>query len=435
MKLGFGMAALVLGVSTPAAAQDPGLRQAVADDYRTRLAALFDHFHRNPELSGREVQTAARMARELRALGYDVTEGVGGTGVVAVLRNGEGPTVMLRADMDGLPLQERSGLPNASTARQADSAGNEQPVMHACGHDVHITALVGTARQLMARRSNWSGTLILIAQPAEETISGARAMVQDGLYTRFPKPDYALAFHVDAQLAAGRIRVPETIAYSSSDIVTIRVNGVGTHGATPHLGVDPVLVASQIVVSLQSIVSREINPLEGRVITVGAINGGVRGNIIPEHVDLALTVRADTPQVRTDLLDGIDRLVRGTALALGVPEDRLPVVTRSATETTPATINDSVTARRVRDAIATVMGPDRLSDEPRKGMGAEDFAYFVTPESGVKGVYIGVGGTPAAEVATAPGHHSPLFRIQPEPSVTTGVEAMVVAAEALMTRR
>ena len=429
------IAAVLAVLAAPAMAQDNGLRDAVARDYRDNLGALFDHFHRNPELSGREVQTAARMAQELRRLGYEVTTGVGGTGVVAVLRNGAGPTVMLRADMDGLPLREQSGLPNASTVRQADASGTEQPVMHACGHDVHITSLVGAARQLAARRGNWSGTLVLIAQPAEETISGARAMVQDGLYTRFPRPDYALAFHVAADMPAGRIEVPEAITASSSDIVTIRVNGVGTHGAYPHMGVDPVLIASQIVVSLQSIVSRNINPLDGRVISVGAIHGGVRGNIIPEHVDMALTVRADTPEVRTQLLDGIDRVVRGTALAMGVPQDRLPVVTRSTTETTPPTINDRETALRVRAAISAAMGADRLIEMPRTGMGAEDFAYFVTPDSRVRGVYMSVGGTAPAEVATAPGHHSPLFRILPEPSVTAGVEAMVVGAEALMARR
>jgi len=428
-------AAAIAAFPAAAPAQQAPLRDAVARDYRDNLGALFDHFHRNPELSGRETQTAARMARELRALGYEVTTGVGGTGVVALLRNGAGPTVMMRADMDGLPLQERSGLPNASTARQVGADGTEQPVMHACGHDVHITALVGAARQMIARRGNWSGTLMLIAQPAEETISGARAMIQDGLYTRFPKPDYAIAFHVDADRPAGRISVPETIAYSSSDIVTMRVNGVGTHGASPHQGVDPVLVAAQIIVSLQSIVSREINPLDGRVITVGAIHGGVRGNIIPEHVDLALTVRADNAAVRTQLLDGIDRVARGTALALGVPEDRLPVVTRSTVETTPPTINHAPTARLVREAIAAAMGADRLIELPREGMGAEDFAYFVTPESGVRGVYFGVGGTPPEQVASAPGHHSPLFRISPEPAVTAGVEGMVVAAEALFRRR
>lgn len=429
------LAMLASGVAGAANAQDTGLRDAVAGDYRANLGTLFDHFHRNPELSGREVQTSARMGQELRALGYDVTTGIGGHGVVAVLRNGAGPTVLLRADMDGLPIEERSGLPNASRARQTDMAGVEQPVMHACGHDVHITSLVGTARQLIARRANWSGTLVLVAQPAEETISGARTMIEDDLYTRFPKPDFAVAFHVAASLPAGQISVPSTIAYSSADSVEIEVRGTGTHGAYPHLGVDPVLVASQIVVSLQSMVGRDINPLQGAVISVGSIHGGVKSNIIPERVVLQMTVRADTPEVRTRLLDGIDRVARGTALALGVPEDRLPVVTRSPTETTPPTINDSATADIVRRAISAQMGANRLTDQPRDGMGAEDFAYFVTPESGVKGVYFAVGGTPADQLATAAGHHSPLFRIQPEPSVTAGVEAMVIAAETLMPRR
>ena len=429
------IAASLVALATQAQAQDAALRDAVARDYRDNLGALFDHFHRNPELSGREVQTSARMAQELRALGYEVTTGVGGTGVVAVLRNGAGPTVMLRADMDGLPLEERSGVANPSRARQADASGAEQPVMHACGHDVHITALVGTARQMIARRGSWSGTLVLIAQPAEETISGARTMVEDGLYTRFPKPDYAVAFHVAAEIEAGRINVPASIAYSSADSVAMLVRGVGTHGASPHLGVDPVLVASQIVVSLQSMVGRDIAPLQGAVISVGMIHGGVKNNIIPEQVELQMTVRADTPEVRRQLLDGIDRVARGTALALGVPEDRLPVVTRSATETTPPTINDTATAAIVRDAIATRLGADILVDHPRQGMGAEDFAYFVTPESGVRGVYFNVGGTPADRLANAPGHHSPLFRITPEPAVTSGVAAMVTAAEALFARR
>ena len=427
------MAALTLAAA-PAFAQDTALRAAVEADYDANLGALFDHFHRNPELSGMETRTAARMASELRALGYEVTEGVGGTGVVAVLRNGDGPTVMIRADMDGLPLQEQSGLPNASTVRQVDADGTEKPVMHACGHDVHITALVGTARQMMARRDRWSGTLVLIAQPAEERIFGARAMVNDGLYTRFPKPDYAIAFHVAADMPTGRVDVPLAITSSSSDSVDITVRGVGTHGAYPHMGIDPIYVASQIVVSLQSLRSRETNPLEGAVVTVGSFHGGIKHNIISDHAELQLTVRADSPEVRAQLLDGIDRIARNTALALGVPEDRLPVVTRSTTETTPATINDAATAARVRTAVAAGLGEGVLIDEPRTGMGAEDFAYFVTPESGVKGVYFSVGGTPAAEVADAPGHHSPLFRITPRPAVITGVEASVASAEALMPR-
>lgn len=434
-KLMIAASLVALAVQAPAQAQDAALHAAVAADYRANLAGLFDHFHQNPELSGREVNTSARMAQELRALGYEVTTGVGGTGVVAILRNGPGPTVMLRADMDGLPLEERSGVANPSHVRQTDMAGVEQPVMHACGHDVHITAMVGTARQLAARRARWHGTLMLIVQPAEETVSGARAMLADGLYTRFPKPDYAVAFHVMAQLAAGQIDIADTNVASSSDMVTIQVRGVGTHGAFPHLGIDPVLIASQIVVSLQSMVGRTISPLQPAVISVGSIHGGVKSNIIPEEVNLALTVRADTPEVRRQLLDGIDRVARGTAIAMGVPENRLPVVTRSATETTPATINDPATAQRVRAAIRGQLGAERVVQQPRQGMGAEDFAYFVTAESGVRGVYFNVGGTPADQVATAPSHHSPIFRITPEPAVTAGVEAMVTAAEALLQRR
>ena len=429
-------AALALLTAGAAQAQtgstDVELRQAIARDYDANLGALFDDFHRNPELSGLEVRTAGIMAAQLTALGYDVTTGVGGTGVVAVLRNGAGPTVMIRADMDGLPLAEQSGLANASTARQVDSDGAEKPVMHACGHDVHITALIGTARQLMARRQDWSGTLVLIAQPAEERIFGARAMVRDGLYTRFPKPDIALAFHVSADLATGLIDLPLGITSSSSDSVDIQVHGVGTHGAYPHLGVDPIVVASAIVMNLQTLPSRSINPLEGAIVTVGSFHGGIKHNIISDRVDLQLTVRADNPETRLALLNGIDRVVRGTALALGVSEDRLPTVVRSPTETTPATINDAATAARVRAAIGAAMGADRVVDTPRTGMGAEDFAWFVTPDTGVKGVYFSVGGTPAADVADAPGHHSPLFRIDARPSVTTGVEAMVVAAQALM---
>jgi hippurate hydrolase len=433
MRLLITTAMAALLACSPALAQD-GLKAAVQSDYDMNLAALFDHFHRNPELSGLEVQTSARMAAELSALGYEVTTGVGGTGVVAVLKNGDGPTVMIRADMDGLPLSEQSGLANASTARQTDSDGIEKPVMHACGHDVHITALVGTARQMMARKANWAGTLVLIAQPAEERIVGARAMVEDGLYSRFPKPDYALAFHVSADLATGSLEVPLGITASSSDSIDIAVHGVGTHGAYPHLGIDPIVVASAIVMNLQTLPSRSINPLEGAIVTVGSFHGGIKHNIISDRVDLQLTVRSDNPETRTALLDGIDRVARGTALAMGVPEDKLPTVVRSPTENTPPTINDAATAQRVRDVLRTSLGAGTLTESPRTGMGAEDFAYFVTPESGVKGVYFSVGGTPADQLANAPGHHSPLFKIEPEASVTLGVEASVLAAEALMPR-
>lgn len=431
MKLTFSGTLVILSclLSTPLAAED--LRESIAADYDARLGQLYLHFHQNPELSNLESETASRLAAEIRALGYQVTEGVGGTGIVAVLENGEGPTVLIRADMDGLPVKEDSGLSYASTVTQVDEDGIERPVMHACGHDVHITALVGTARQMVNRRSEWSGTLVLIGQPAEERISGARAMLQDGLYERFPKPDYALAFHVDADGPSGQVIVPLDVVGSSSDSVDIIVHGVGTHGASPHQGVDPVLVASQIVVTLQSVVSRTISPLAAGVITVGAIHGGSKHNIIGDRVDLQLTVRSDDPAVRLQLLDAIDRVAAGVALSLGVPENLLPEVIRSPVETTPPTINDPATATRVLDAVTQGMGESSMYSLPREGMGAEDFAYFVQPELNVKGVYFSVGGTPADELGSQPSHHSPFFKVEPGPSIRSGVEASVIAAMAL----
>jgi amidohydrolase len=425
--------AVILAVTclSQGAFANPKLAADVERDYRANLEQLFLHFHTNPELSGMETQTAARLAKELRALGLEVTEGVGGTGVVAIARNGSGRTILLRADMDGLPLEERSGLPYASKVRQRDPGGVDRGVMHACGHDTHMTALIGTARQLLARKSQWQGTLVFIGQPAEETISGAKAMIQDGLYTKFPKPDFALAFHVSAQDEAGKVSVPLGITYSSSDSVDITVRGVGAHGASPHKGIDPVLVAASIVVNLQSIVSRNIDPLQPGVITVGSIHGGSKHNIIPEEVNLQLTVRSDDPQVREQLLAGIRRVAEGTARTMGVPDKLLPVVAASG-ESTPPTRNDADTAARVKAAIAQELGPERMSTKSREGMGAEDFAYFIAPELGVKGVYLGVGGTPKSELATAPSHHSPLFKVMPEPAIRSGVEAMTVAALTLL---
>jgi len=428
-------AAMILAFSTALATPvfaHESLREDIAADYDANLESLFKHFHTNPELSFREFETAKRLGAEIRALGYDVTQGVGETGVVAVMKNGSGPTVMLRADMDGLPVKEDNGLSYMSKAMQTDIDGKEKPVMHACGHDVHITSLVGTARQMAARKNEWSGTLVLIGQPAEERISGARAMLEDGLYERFPKPDYALAFHVSAGSPTGRIELPLDVTASSSDSVDIIVHGVGAHGASPHKGVDPVLVASQIVVSLQSVVARSIAPLEPGVITVGAIHGGTKHNIISDRVEMQLTVRSDNPETRIKLLDGIDRVAKGVAISLGVPDDKLPEVIRSKTETTPPTINDTPTAMRIQAAFENHLPDGVFYSQPRQGMGAEDFAYFVTPELGVKGVYFSVGGTPEKKVDDAPSHHSPFFKIEPEPSIKLGTEAMVIAAMELM---
>jgi len=406
---------LAASLALPSANAAEYLRESVAKDYDENLKEMFIHFHRNPELSNLESETAKLLTKEIRAFGYEVTEGVGGTGIVAVMKNGPGPTVMIRADMDGLPLKEDTGLDYASEALQIDEAGIEQSVMHACGHDVHITALIGTARQMAERSDDWSGTLVLIGQPAEERISGARAMLEDGLYERFPKPDYALAFHVSASDPSGKISIPLDSVASSSDSVDIIVHGVGTHGAAPHMGIDPVLVASQIVVSLQSVVSRSIAPLSAGVITVGAIHGGTKHNIIGSKVEMQLTVRSDDPEVRIKLLDGIDRVAKGVAMSMGVPDDLLPEVIRSPVETTPPTHNDPDTASRVLAAVSEQMGESYLYESPREGMGAEDFAYFVQPELGVKGVYFSVGGTPEDELGTQPSHHSPFFKIEPEP--------------------
>jgi len=408
------------------------LRGSIAADYNSSLEELFVHFHQNPELSNFEFETAKRLATEISALGYQVTEGVGGTGIVAVMKNGPGPTVMIRADMDGLPLKEDSGLAYASDVIQAGVDGEEFPVMHACGHDVHITSLVGTARQMAERRGQWSGTLVLIGQPAEERISGARAMLEDGLYERFPKPDYALAFHVSSGTESGKVVIPLDVVSSSSDAVDIVVHGVGTHGAYPHQGIDPVLVASQIVVTLQSIVSRNISPLQPGVITVGAIHGGTKNNIISNRVEMQLTVRSDDPEVRLKLLDGIDRVADGVGRSFGLPEDLLPEVHRSPVQTTPPAINDRATAERVLAAVSSRMGDNYLTTSPRSGMNGEDFAYFIQPELGVKGVYFSVGGTPADELESASGHHSPYFKIEPGPSIKSGVEATVIAAMELM---
>jgi hippurate hydrolase len=435
-KLSVTLALMVLGVMPSVASQD--LAQAVAEDYESSLADLFVWFHSHPELSFREHETAARLAHELRAAGIEVTEGVGGTGLVGMLPNGDGPLVMVRADMDGLPLREDTGLPYASTVTQVDITGIEQPVMHACGHDVHITSMVGTAKRLVAMKDQWAGTVMFVGQPAEERVGGAKAMLEDGLYERFGVPDYALAFHVSAGEPAGKVMLSGGLIASSADSVDITVYGVGAHGASPHKGKDPVYIAAQIVVALQSLVSRELAPLEAGVVTVGAIHGGTKHNIIPEEVTLQLTVRADTQEARETLLNGIERIALNTARAAGMPEDRLPKVELS-TEGTPPTINDEELAARIREAFVRDLGEDALYEKEREGMGAEDFSFFVLTDDDVPGAYFSVGGTAQADLDAeeaggppVPSHHSPFFKIDPEPSVRMGIEAMTVAVLELL---
>lgn len=423
-----------LAVAANPAAAESEFSAAVGADYRDHLAAIFDHFHRNPELSFQEQATAARLALELRALGIEVTERVGGTGLVGVIRNGPGPVVLVRADMDALPLLEASGLANRSTRRQTRADGVEVPVMHACGHDVHMTSLVGTARQLIRLRDRWSGTVVLVGQPAEERSGGARAMIEDGLYSRFPKPDIALAFHVAADFPTGMLDVQPGLVASSSDSLEILVHGTGAHGAYPHEGRDPVVMGSQIVMALQTLVSREISPIAPAVVTVGSFQSGSAPNIIPEEARLQLTVRANDRAVRQTLLDGIRRIAHNVGRMNGMPENRLPEV-REVDNSSPSVVNDPELSARLREAMTQAFGASAmLPIVPPSGMGAEDFAYFVEPQHGVKGVYFYVGGTPPAAFEAArtggppvPSHHSPNFRIDPEPSVRLGTEAMLVA--------
>lgn len=431
--------ALVLAataLASPASASE-ALKSAIKADFDSHLGPLFTHFHQNPELSFLEVETAKRMAAELKKAGAEVTTGVGGTGVVGVMRNGAGPTLLLRADMDGLPMPEKSGLPYASKVTQKGQDGQTYPVMHACGHDTHITAMVGTARRLAAMKDRWKGTILFVVQPAEERVGGAKAMLADGLYTRFAKPDYAVAFHVDADMPTGNISASETIQYSSADSIDIMVPGIGTHGASPHQGKDPVYIASAIVVALQSITSRELGPLEPGVVTVGAFHAGTKHNIISDRADLQVTVRANNEKTRAEIIAAVERIAKGVARTHGMPDDKLPVV--KVTEGTPTTINDTALARRMNAAFARELGPNVMVPYEQTGMGAEDFSYFVEAKHGVPGYYFGVGGTPQAAFDAAkaggppvPGHHSPLFKIAPEPSITLGTQAMVTAALELL---
>lgn len=429
-----GLVAVVYCVSATAA----DLGDAVSKDYDEHLASLFDHFHRSPELSTIEHETARRMALELSLAGFEVTEGVGGTGVVAMMTNGDGPLVMMRADMDGLPVEEKSGLENASRATQKDPiTGNTVFTMHACGHDVHITSLVGTARHMAAHKDEWHGTLMLVVQPAEERVLGARAMRDDDIWGRFGKPDYALAFHVSSNNVAGVINVSEGSPYAGADTVDIIIHGVGAHGAHPHRGKDPIVLGSQIVLALQTLVARELSPRDPGVVTVGSFHSGTKHNIISDRAHLQLTVRNTSTQTRDILLNGIKRIAENMGRVAGLPEDKLPEVLIS-NESVPPVINDAALARRLKQAWSERLGDGAVVDIPTKGMGAEDFPFFTT-DPDIAAVYWAIGGTPqedfdreAAGGEPVPSHHSPLFKISPEPSVTAGVESTVVALMTLM---
>jgi len=428
---------LILGLQTTLHAKS-AIEKQISADYQDYLGPLFIHFHQNPELSLVEFKTAARMAKELRAVGFTVTEKVGGTGVVALMENGPGPMVMMRADMDGLPVEEKSGLSYASKATQKDPiTGNMVPVMHACGHDVHITSLVGTARYMSANKDKWSGTLMLLVQPAEERIIGARLMMEDNLWQRFGKPDYAMALHVGSMLPSNTINVIPGSTYAGSDSLDIIVHGIGTHGASPHAGKDPIVLGSQIVLALQTLISRELPPRDAGVITVGSFHSGTKHNIISDRAHLQVTVRNTSLETRKLLLEGIKRIAENLGRAAGLPEDKLPEVIYSK-ESTPPTINDTPLTERLKANWIEKLGEERVLAIRSKGMGAEDFPYFTT-DPAIPSLYFAVGGTPAEKLQAAraggepvPSHHSPLFKITPEPAVVTGTTATIYALLELM---
>lgn len=437
-KLLLASAALIALVATPAGA-DPVHDRIQAD--LPGLMAIYRDLHQNPELSFQEHRSARIMADAARKAGFDVTEGVGKTGVVAVLRNGPGPVVLIRADMDASPVVEQTGLPFASRARGTSTAGVESGIMHACGHDTHMTAWIETAWVMAASKSSWSGTLMMVGQPAEEVGLGADAMLKDGLYTRFPKPDYALAFHDNADLASGVIGVHPGFALANVDSVDIDIHGVGGHGAYPNLTKDPIVLGSAIVMRLQTLVSREANPFEPSVVTVGSFHAGAKHNIISDNAHLQLTVRSYSDVSRAQLLGGIKRIARAEALASGLPEELMPSVTvlepyTRATWNSPDFSNDLLAFFKQR------FGADRAV-EVGPVMAGEDFGEFGRADQDhIKSLILWVGGRPAEQIAAAqkegkvlPGLHSPFWAPEADKVIATGSEALVSAAIRLMPKR
>ena len=432
------LAAILWGsaMTSPLAAQPPanaGLAEAIGGDMPD-LMALYRDLHQHPELSMQETRSAGLLAAEARRLGFAVTEHVGGTGVVAVMENGPGPVVLLRADMDALPVAEQTGLPFASQAHGTTREGLATAIMHACGHDTHMATWVGTARRLAAMKSQWSGTLVMIAQPGEETSQGAAAMIADGLFTRFPRPDVAIAFHDSASLPAGIVGYTPGPAMANVDSVDMLVRGVGGHGAAPNTTRDPIVLAARIVTSLQTLVSRELDPLDSAVVTVGSFQAGTKHNIIPDEARLLITVRSYTPEIRRQLLDGIARIARGEAIAAGVPEDRMPEVTVREAEATPATVNtDGITQSTVARFRAH-FGEERVR-ATRPATAGEDFGRYRLALPGMESLLFWVGGVPQArwdaangDPARLPSLHSPFWAPDAQKVIATATEAMTVAA-------
>src|SRR5215213_1770846 len=427
---GFLLLAGAMTLSSPASAA--ALSDAIGADM-PQLMALYRDLHANPELSMQEVRTPAKLAPEMRKLGFEVTEKVGQTGLVAVMKNGAGPVLLIRADMDALPVREQTGLPFASKVVGKLPDGTDTPVMHACGHDTHVATWLGTARRLAAAKAQWSGTVVMGLQPGEELLRGAQAMLDDGLFTRFPKPDYLLAFHDSASLPAGVIGVTPGYVLANVDTVRISVKVVGGHGAYPYTTKDPIVLASRIVGALQTLVSRENNPLNPAVVTVGSFHAGTKSNIIPDEARLALTVRSYTPETRKLLLDGIRRIVRGEAITAGLPDDKMPVV-EIEQPSADATFNTSPFAEHLSQLFAGHFGKDRVV-KADPVMAAEDFSRFWLADKSKQSTIFWVGGVPQAKWDAAggdttklPSLHSPFWAPEAETVISTATEALTLAA-------
>ncbi len=407
------------------------------------ILSTYKSLHAAPELSHREEKTSVFFAGELRKFGYTVTERLGkyengdwtGYGVVAVMKNGSGPTVLVRTDLDALPVEEKTGLPYASKVRVKNDAGIEVGVMHACGHDIHITSLLATAKILSELKSQWQGTLVLLGQPSEETGEGARALLRDNLYTRFPQPDFAIALHDMPYVEAGKIGYTPGYALASATSIDIKIRGVGGHGSAPETTKDPVVVAAQVVMALQTIVSRENSPLEPAVVTIGSIHGGTRYNIIPDEVNLQLTVRTYKEDVRQKILASIERITKGAVMAAGIPEDRAPII--KVSEGTTSTYNDPKLIDRLMPAFQRALGEENVVKFPPI-MGSEDFGYLSLDQK-IPAMLFWLGASDPLKVkqlretgAALPGLHSALFAPVPEPTLRTGVKATTATVLELM---
>lgn len=415
----------------PVCAQALSASQEI-DSVYPKAYALYVDLHENPELSSHETQTAAKLASRLRALGYEVTEHVGGTGIVAMLRNGTGPTVMLRTELDALPVEEKTGLSYASKVHAKDDSGHDVPVAHACGHDLHMAVVIGAAEILAHTKDTWHGTLMVIGQPAEETLSGAKAMIDDGLFTRFPKPAVAVALHDTNDFPAGKVGVGLEYRNASADSLRITIYGKGGHGAHPETTIDPVVVAARVVLALQTIVSREVKPGETAVVTVGYVQAGTKNNIIPDQAELGLTVRAYKPEVRKQLLAAIARITKAEADAAGVP--RPPQIEHI--ESTDVLRNDPVLSARLKRTLQSALGQENVeAAEPNTA--SEDFSYFVA--QGIPSAFFALGGADPQKFAHAaatgeklPSNHSPFFAPDADPALRTGIRAEVAMLRDLL---